>query len=187
MQPAEINTPHSQSNEKSMSIQIEDTYKYRSTDVAMYLVTLANEERIAINITKVQKLLYIIYGTYLRVYGKRLLNEHPQAWPYGPVFPTTRNALLKFEDLSELSEKAISQEEAHKMKTDDQLHKVVKFVLEVFGTWNAGQLSEWSHSPDSPWDKTRKRKSFKWGDEISDALILEYFESIIYVESKEKE
>lgn len=170
-----------------MSIQIEDTYKYRSTDVAMYLVTLVNEERIAINITKVQKLLYIIYGTYLRVYGKRLLNEHPQAWPYGPVFPTTRNALLKVEDLSALSEKAIPPEELSRLKIDDELGKVVGFVLKTFGAWNAGQLSEWSHSNGSPWDKTRKRKSFKWGDEISDALILEYFESIIYVESKEKE
>ena len=63
----------------------------------------------------------------------------------------------------------------------------MNFVLEVFGTWNAGQLSEWSHSPDSPWDKTRKRESFKWGDVIPDALILEYFESIIYVSSKEVE
>ena len=38
---------------------IEDTFLYRSTDVARYLVFLANERKITVNMTKVQKLLYI--------------------------------------------------------------------------------------------------------------------------------
>ena len=41
---------------------IEDTFLYRSTDVARYLVFLANERKITVNMTKVQKLLYITYG-----------------------------------------------------------------------------------------------------------------------------
>ena len=49
-------------------MEIRDTFKYRSTDIATYIVALANEKRIAINMTKVQKLLYVVYGTYLRIY-----------------------------------------------------------------------------------------------------------------------
>ena len=74
---------------------MEDTYKYKSTIVATYIAALANEKRVSVNMTKIQKLLYIAYGIYLAVKDSRLTNEHPQAWPYGPVFPTTRNKLQK--------------------------------------------------------------------------------------------
>lgn len=63
---------------------IQDTYRYKSTDVALHLAAVANERRVSINMTKIQKLLYITYGVFLRVYRERLLNEHPQARPNGP-------------------------------------------------------------------------------------------------------
>ena len=46
-------------------MEFEDKYLYTSTDVATYLVALANERRIFINMTKVQKLLYITYSVFL--------------------------------------------------------------------------------------------------------------------------
>lgn len=165
------------------TIEIEDKFLYNSVDVATYLVALANEYRIAINMTKVQKLLYITYGVFLRVYKKRLLNEHPQAWPYGPVFPTTRNKLLK-RDLASISKEDVSRDECTRMDQDKCLNKVIEFVFSKFGTWNAGQLSEWSHSEGSPWDITGNTKGFKWGDVISDTLIYEYFCSIINVKEE---
>ena len=147
---------------------IQDKYEYASTDVAMYLVAKANENRISINITKIQKLLYITYGVYLSVYKKRLVNEHPQAWPYGPVFPTTRNNLNKIDLYSiSIGSEHIKHDELSQMKDDVDLNKVIDFVLTNFGTWNAGQLSEWSHSVGSPWALTRNNSNFKWGDVIA--------------------
>jgi uncharacterized phage-associated protein len=32
------------------------------------------------NMTKIQKLTYIAYGTYLTIKDERLTDEHPQAW-----------------------------------------------------------------------------------------------------------
>lgn len=165
---------------------IEDTYIYTSTDVAKYLVVLANEEKIAINMTKVQKLLYIVYGIYLRVYKRRLVNEHPQAWPYGPVFPTTRNRLSS-EVLIDISESDISGNVLSEVKKDAELDKVLKFVFKHFGTWNATQLSDWSHQKNSPWDKTVNLDGFKWGNVIPDDLILRYFAELITVKEKDKE
>lgn len=165
-------------------MEFEDKYLYTSTDVATYLVALANERRIFINMTKVQKLLYITYSVFLRVYNERLLNEHPQAWPYGPVFPTTRNKLLK-KDLKSISKDDILSIELEKMNQDKRLNKVLDFVFANFGTWNAGQLSEWSHSKGSPWEIANNTKGFKWGDVISDTLIYEYFCSIINVKKEE--
>lgn len=161
-------------------MEFEDNYFYKSTDVAKYLVAMANEKRISINMTKTQKLLYIVYSVFLRAYEKRLLNEHPQAWPYGPVFPTTRNKLLK-KDLIAITEKDIEDEEYNRINQDEKLKNVLDFVFDNFGTWSAGQLSEWSHTEGSPWEKTKNKKGFKWGDIIPDAMIYEYFRSIINI------
>lgn len=38
-----------------------EKYRYNSVDVARFIVAIANEKHISINITKVQKLLYIVH------------------------------------------------------------------------------------------------------------------------------
>ena len=49
--------------------------KYKSDSIALYLIAIANDKKISVNITKIQELLYIVYGTFLRVYGMRLIDE----------------------------------------------------------------------------------------------------------------
>ncbi len=125
--------------------------------------------------TKLQKLLYIVYGTSLAIYGERLVDEHPQAWPYGPVFPTTRNKLLNvsFEDIS------LTASEFEEINKDERTKQIIKVVFDGFGVYNAGALTSWSHSPGSPWDRTTKLEGFKWGDRIDDETIQQYFNDII--------
>lgn len=153
----------------------QESYKYNSVILAKMIVAVANEKRLSVNMTKIQKLLYIAYGTYLAVKDKRLTNEHPQAWPYGPVFPTTRNRLLE-EDLYAIDIKDPSLEEIRK---DKEIKELLELVFESFGKWTASQLSEWSHSDGSPWQKTVSCEDFKWGTQIPDQYIQSYFNSII--------
>lgn len=159
-----------------------DTYKFNSIDVAKYIAGKANEKNIFINITKIQKLLYIAYGIYLRVYKQRLTDEHPKAWPYGPVFPKTRKKLLSL-NLVDIRTKDCTDE----AQKDEQLNKVVDFTLNKFGIWNAGQLTEWSHREGSPWYYSSQTNGFKWGDTIPDELIYNYFLQLITLKSKEDE
>jgi uncharacterized phage-associated protein len=154
---------------------MEDIYEYKSEDVARYIAAYANEHKYVINMTKIQKLLYIAYGVYLAIKDKRLTNEHPQAWPYGPVFPITRNKLSK-EELTDISFK---DPQLQKMSEDVDFSALIKLVFKVFGSKTAGYLSEWSHMPGSPWDAIVKSEKFKWGDRIDDIFIKEYFVSII--------
>lgn len=49
-----------------------DEYAYNSVTVATYVVALANSKKLGINMTKIQKLLYIAYGVYLVVKKSRL-------------------------------------------------------------------------------------------------------------------
>lgn len=147
---------------------------YNSVAIARYIIAKANSEGIAINMTKVQKLLYAAYGVFLAVKGRRLLDEHPQAWPYGPVFPTTRRNLLKvnFYDIS------FSSEEFNKLRDDAMLNSLIDSVFRTFGSWTAGQLTAWSHQDGSPWEKTVQKVNFSWGDRIDDILIEDYFKLI---------
>lgn len=150
---------------------IQDKYVCNSVTLAKYIVAYANEHYIGINMTKLQKLLYISYGVYLAVTGNRLTNEHPQAWPFGPVFPTTRARLLKkqFEEIKDEKDETIT----------DEIKDCVKLVFDSFGAYNASFLTTWSHQQGSPWDKTVKLKDFKWGNQIPDVYILDYFKSLL--------
>lgn len=150
---------------------IQDTYICNSVVLAKYIAAYANNHNFSINMTKLQKLLYITYGVYLAVKGKRLTNEHPQAWPYGPVFPTTRTKLLKccLDDIITFDNLTITEE----------IKSCVKLVFNSFGSYNASFLSAWSHKPNSPWDKTVNQDGFKWGNTISDEYILPYFKTLL--------
>lgn len=157
---------------------IEDTYVCNSVVLAKYIAAYANANGFVINMTKLQKLLYITYGVYLAVTGKRLTNEHPQAWPYGPVFPATRNKLLK-KDLESI------QFDTENTLADD-IKSCVKLVFNTYGGYNASYLSAWSHKPNTPWDLTVKGLGFIWGDRIPDEYIMNYFQTLISDKNERK-
>jgi uncharacterized phage-associated protein len=149
--------------------------QYDSRDVAKALIAIGLKHNMILNITKVQKLLYIIYGHFLAVEGIRICDEHPQAWPYGPVFPKTRKMMgidgiaYRIEDLGELA-------------ADEMLLDVVENVVKTYAGYPASTLSEWSHEEGSPWDGTVSTKGFKWGNQIPDELIKSYFENFPVLE-----
>ena len=159
-------------------MDFQDTYKYDSNTFAKFLIYCANQKRIFMNVTKVQKLLYICYGAYLRIKKERLLNEHPQAWPYGPVFPRVRKMLVKDENILSLNNVTDEIKELH---DNPYMLSFVNNVLDAFGKLTAGALTEWSHHENSAWDLTTKIEGFDWSDEISDSVIYDYFGTIVKV------
>jgi len=157
-------------------VTMKQSGKYNSVLMARLIAAYANDKGFSINMTKIQKLLYVAYGLFLAVEEERLVDEHPQAWPYGPVFPTTRNKLLK-ENIH-----AISMEEAcfDCIKRDKDIMELLTLVFRSFGNWSASELTSWSHKADSPWEHTVNVQGFKWGDQMSDVDIKNFFTNIIY-------
>lgn len=149
--------------------------KHSSVEIARYIIAYANRHGKAINMTKLQKLLYIAYGIHLAVNGTRLCDEPPQAWPYGPVFPATRNSLLHT-DFYGIS---LDSPEFAALRSDNDVSNLVGLVFRSFGDWTASQLTEWSHRNGSPWERTVELDGFRWGNRIPDDYIKSYFKMII--------
>jgi len=149
--------------------EIEDRYIYKSTDVGLMLAAACNQRRIVVNHTKIQKLLFLVYGSYLAVYDKRLIDEHPQCWPYGPVFPKLRELLLA-EDFAEV---AIGDRRISKIRNDKKVTDVIDFVLGRFGAWSMDQLVEWCVN-STPCKATPDN-----GSAISDYVIRDFFNTLI--------
>ena len=142
-----------------------------SVIAAKYLLALADKEGMGrkLNVTKVQKMLYIAYGAILAKYNYAFINEQPHAWPYGPVFPRAKDNV----DLG-ISYK-IDDPEFAAIRNDTNVTETLTSVVKDFIDFTAAQLSSWSHSPDGPWDKTRRHQGFKWNEIIPDSYISEYF------------
>ena len=154
---------------------------YKSTLLAKYITAYFNDNGEDVNITKIQKLTYIAYGSFLALYNERLIDEHPQAWPYGPVFPNTRTNLLKV-DLNSIS---LKDEDLAEISLDKAVVSLIDVIYKTFGSWSAVKLSEWSHKEGSPWERTVYSEKFKWGDRMDDDLIKSYFKKIIVTTDEE--
>lgn len=145
---------------------------YDSVLAAKYLLALAFEKNIVLNVTKVQKMLYIAYGYFLANHNVNIVNEQPKAWPYGPVFPRTRkkvdyDVVLKKDDI-EFAE--ISQ--------DTKVTEAFNNIIEKYSKYSASQLSEWSHMKGGPWEQSTKQNGFDWNQPIPDSFIKNYFQDL---------
>lgn len=120
---------------------------------AAYLIKKAQERGHIINVTKVQKWLYICYGLFLADYDTQLLHDRPKAWDYGPVFPKVHSCQVngKMDGLVANANLDLVLPEI-RQKCDD----IINAVLLHFGDWMATELVDWTHTPGMAWDKTIK-------------------------------
>lgn len=140
-----------------------------SVVIARTIINMAATQGHSINMTQLQAILYITYGVYLAQKGERLIEEHPQMWEYGPVFPRAYNKVRK--------EKTDGQAESDSLKAEHP--DIWNFLSESFSryAWTTGSVLVAPHTASgSPWAKTRKANPEKWGAVIDDALISEWFE-----------
>lgn len=142
---------------------------YDSVLVARFLLALAKKKGIPMNVTKVQKLLYILCGLYLANHNHQILNEAPRAWPYGPVFPQTR------EEVDFGTKDDTESPDFKELTADVELTESLNKILDKYGRLSAVRLSDWSHQKDSPWDRVINVDSRKWNSEIPSDYIRGYF------------
>lgn len=145
---------------------------YDSVLIAKYLLALAYSKGKVLNVTKVQKLLYMAYGFFLSDKNRVLISESPKAWPFGPVFPRTRKK-VNYSDIISVDSLEFSE-----IKKDKEVTIFFNDLIDKYSKYTASQLSEWSHAENGPWDLTKKQKGFNWNMAIDNEVIKNYFSTI---------
>ena len=142
-----------------------------SVDVAKAIRWKGKELGYNFNMTQVNKLLYILYGVVLVEQKTKLTKETPQAWAYGPVFPSVHKN-IKLQD-------SINNDTYLYLKRKyKQIAKILDSVIENFGEIPYRLLANWSCSDNTPWNLAFKRSKGQWNTPLSDQDIFNYFYSI---------
>lgn len=131
-----------------------------------------HSNRVLVNKTQLQKLLFICYGLSLAHEGNALFEDDtPKAFPFGPVFPISfKRYTPEVVELTEAEKDAFAQK-------PDILKAIVKTVNALCRV-SASDFTRWSHLPGSPWYKAiYGNGAMRWGGEISRSDIKEYFKS----------
>jgi len=163
---------------------------YSGRAVANYFLILAAEDGKKITPLKIQKLLYYAHGWYLARYGESLVAEGFQAWPWGPVSPDVYDAFKKFgsKPITELATHIIDIEDdpgyaravvPPPPESDTRTRKHIKMLWKAYKSLTAGQLSEATHRPGTPWSMVTNGGEIKnLKLQIDNSVIKDYFRPI---------
>lgn len=148
-----------------------------SIDVAAYIVRWCVDFNYYVNITKLQKLLYCVYGVLLAEEDTRICREHPKAWERGPVFPRVYRFTTKPHIMGPISALVTREQTVGDCITNSQ-GILIRDTVNGFGKYSAEQLVTWTHRPESPWAQITENGRVLY-QRIPDELIKEYFTGIM--------
>lgn len=137
----------------------------------------SDKENFNLSITKLHKLLYIVYGTYLVLKGKTLFDnedDKPACFEHGPLFKSVQREYKK--GLLNLKNKYNDIEDND---VEDILINIINQAIDRFGSYSAIDLSNWTHRDGSAWSKAEKEDSYNWGNIIKDNYIKQEFKTIV--------
>ena len=136
--------------------------------VAKALQWMACTHDITLNCSQIQTILYNAYGVWLATKGERLLEEHPQVWQYGPVFPRAYKHLKK--------NAGNGQVEYDMLRTEcPDRFEFIRRCFQRFAWTSAGVLCAPHTAEGSPWKQTKDQSPDKLGVRIGDELIRQWF------------
>ncbi len=112
---------------------------------------------------KLQKLVYYAHGWYLALHDAPLIEEHVEAWQFGPVVPELYRQFKYYGD-AEITRPAtelgggLKFYEPRIENEDDRSSRhaldVIQSVWSAYGDYSATKLSNATHKQGSPWSKT---------------------------------
>ncbi len=129
---------------------------------------VAEEAGTILSKSKAQLILYCLYGTMLAS-GRGPLTEHPQMWKYGPVFPRAyRDSHIGMREYCELAWNSL------KNRYPDMARALSGKTYSMMNTPMA-DLDMVHKESNSPYGRLLKANPDKWGMQIPDESIREFF------------
>lgn len=123
--------------------------------VANKIYELMQSDGRTVTLMQIIKLVYLADGWSLALRGVPLSKHSPQAWQYGPVFPTVYKAFKKFgsRPITEFAADPRSGVAVSEDFSEDEV-ALLRQVVESYGALHAFRLSEIMHKPGTPWTET---------------------------------
>jgi uncharacterized phage-associated protein len=154
--------------------------------VANAILEKSFAEKRPVSPLKLQKLLYYAHGYYSAASKKPLIDEAFEAWPYGPVVPAAYHEFKEFGNgpitrLATEFDWDVEDDIPVAVEFDDpNVRRVIDYVWKQYAHYPATALSEMTHRPDSPWDKTMKDNALGIKNvDIPQAYIHQYFAPLV--------
>lgn len=123
--------------------------------IANKILEICEAEGLHVTIMKLLKLVYLADGWSMALRDRPLSSEPPQAWQYGPVYPTVYKAFNKFGSsriTAPATQPGTDIPVAEEFSTDELA--LLKQVVDSYGKFHAFQLSEIMHRDGTPWSRT---------------------------------
>ncbi len=149
---------------------------WNSIKLAQHIAYLCKKYGYSYNNTKIQKIMYICYGTFLAEKSIHIIQEKPQILHYGPIFESALRYIQKLTDINTLAmDRSAYLDNYAKNKLQDIVKKI--------GQYSATKLVEWSHRYNKPWSMALEIGGLEIGNFIPDsftesALIIERYNEI---------
>lgn len=140
--------------------------EFSSSSVMAYILYKAKKAGHPISKTQAQKLLYCCYGIVLAAFDERLTDEHPKAWPGGPLFPRALSAINRHRLTTDMAERFMESCPADWLNLMDK-------TINRFGGYSGTALETWSQRKGTPWDKADPLAS------LDDREIQKYFQQFV--------
>lgn len=145
-------------------------------DVCDYIIVKTTEGGEALNLLKLQKLVYYVQAWHLAFHNRPLFDGKFQAWVHGPV---SRALYARFAGDKSLYS-PVGPEDVRPgfnpdlINAEDRAH--IDAVLELYAPLTGSQLEEMTHR-EAPWQEARRgfAPSARCENEISEASMASYY------------
>lgn len=157
---------------------------YPAKSIANAFISIAAADGESVSNMKLQKLLYFAHAVYLGTQNKPLISESPEAWQFGPVFPSVYHEFKGFRAdpidcyATDFNFKNLEIERVEPPE-DTEVLALLKSVWETYGQMSAIKLSALSHVPGGPWDRVRKEANGSVSADIPNSYIQEDFSKAV--------
>ena len=154
--------------------------------IANYFLEKGKKEGTKLSPLKLIKLVYIAHGWHLGFAEEPLIEDYVHAWKFGPVIPDLYHEFKHFGDqpIDEPAQEIRKTETGYTLITPDiddtpsnsnfPLKHFLDEVWDVYKHYDAYQLSNLTHQPDTPWAEAMQA-SHKKDPVIDDDKIQEYY------------
>jgi len=145
--------------------------------VANAVLEEAAKQGKSLTIMQLLKLVYIAHGWSLALLNAPLVNEEPEAWQHGPVFPSIYREFRRFGSQGIVGYANGPFGSTPQAALSEPQRSIVSSVVQNYGDLHAFALSRMTHEDETPWSRVY-RNGLGSSDDIPNAIIAEHYKQL---------